>query len=221
MAHISGFERSQLLLLPEAVDDYACAGNPVRFIDAFVDDLDLAAAGFVRVEAKSTGRPGHAPTDLLTLYIHGYLNRVWSSRRLEIESHHNIEAIWLPRTLKPDFKTIAGFRRDNRAAFRPVFREFVLLCRRLDLHGRELLAVDGTRIKAVNIKDRNFTRNSLQQFIRAAASGWTRAMSRKAERVAAPARKISRKKSRRFARNANATGRCWRNWNGPARAGFH
>ena len=114
------------------------------------------------------GRPGYAPGDLLKLYIYGYLNRVRSSRRLETECHHNIEVIWLLRTLKPDFKTIADFRRDNRAAFRAVFRQFVLLCRRLDLYGRELLAVDGTRIKAVNNKDRNFTRSSLRAFIRAA-----------------------------------------------------
>jgi transposase len=168
MTHISGFERSQILLLPEAVDDYVGADNPVRFIDAFVDELDLSAAGFVRVAAKATGRPGYAPADLLKLYIYGYLNRVRSSRRLEMESHRNIEVIWLLRSLKPDFKTIADFRRDNRAAFRSVFRQFVLLCRRLDLFGRELLAVDGTRIKAVNNKDRNFTRNSLEKFIRAA-----------------------------------------------------
>ena len=168
MTHISGHHRSQMLLLPKAVDDYVGADNPVQFIDAFVDELDLAAAGFVRVEAKATGRPGYAPADLLKLYIYGYLNRVRSSRRLEMESHRNIEVIWLLRSLKPDFKTIADFRRDNRAAFRSVFREFVLLCRRLDLYGRELLAVDGTRIKAVNNKDRNFTRTSLQEFIRAA-----------------------------------------------------
>ncbi len=157
-----------MLLLPEAVDDYVDADNPVRFIDAFVDELDLAATGFVRVEPKATGRPGYAPADLLKLYIYGYLNRVRSSRRLEMECHRNTEVIWLLRSLKPDFKTIADFRRDNRAAFRSVFRQFVLLCRRLDLFGRELLAVDGTRIKSVNNKDRNFTRNSLQNFIRAA-----------------------------------------------------
>jgi transposase len=168
MTHIAGFERDQLLLLPEAVDDYVDADNPVRFIDAFVDGLDLTAAGFLRVEAKATGRPGYAPGDLLKLYIYGYLNRVRSSRRLEAECRRNIEVIWLLRTLKPDFKTIADFRRDNRGAFRSVFRQFVLLCRRLDLFGRELLAVDGTRIKAVNNKDRNFTRNSLAKFIRAA-----------------------------------------------------
>ena len=100
MAHISGFERSQLMLLPEAIDDYVGADNPVRFIDAFVDGLDLAEAGFARVEAKSTGRPGYAPGDLLKLYIYGYLNRVRSSRRLEAECHRNIEVIWLLRTFE-------------------------------------------------------------------------------------------------------------------------
>ena len=168
MTHIAGLERDQLLLLPEAVDDYVGSDNPVRFIDAFVDGLNLTAAGFLRVEAKAMGRPGYAPGDLLKLYIYGYLNRVRSSRRLETECHRNIEVLWLLRTLKPDFKTIADFRRDNRAAFRAVFRQFVLLCRRLDLYGRELLAVDGTRIKAVNNKDRNFTRSSLREFIRRA-----------------------------------------------------
>jgi transposase len=168
MTYITGHDRSQLLLLPEAVDDYVGSDNPVRFIDAFVDRLDLAAAGFGRVEPKVTGRPAYAPADLLKLYIYGYLNRVRSSRRLEGETHRNIEVIWLLRHLKPDFKTIADFRRDNRNAFRQVFREFVLLCRQLDLFGRELLAVDGTRIKAVNNKDRNFTRASLNQFIKAA-----------------------------------------------------
>ena len=168
MAHISGFERSQQLLLPEAIDDYVGGDNPVRFIDAFVDGLDLSTSGFERVAARATGRPGYAPGDLLKLNIYGYLNRVRSSRRLEAECHRNIEVIWLLRTLKPDFKTIADFRRDNRDAFKAVFRQFVLLCRRLDLYGRELLAVDGTRIKAVNNKDRNFTRGSLEKFIQAA-----------------------------------------------------
>ena len=165
MTHIAGHDRSQTLLLPEAVDDYVGPENPVRFIDAFVDGLDLAEAGFAGVEAKATGRPGYAPKDLLKLYIYGYLNRVRSSRRLEAETHRNIEVIWLLRHLQPDFKTIADFRSDNRNAFRLVFRQFVLLCRDLDLFGRELLAVDGTRIKAVNNKDRNFTRASLAKFI--------------------------------------------------------
>src|SRR5271168_196880 len=165
MTHIAGHDRSRTLLLPESVDDYVGPENPVRFINAFVDGLDLTTAGFAGVVANWTGRPGYAPKDLLKLYIFGYLNRVRSSRRLEAETHRNIEVIWLPRHLKPDFKTIADFRSANRNAFRPIFRQFVLLCRQLDLYGRELLAVDGTRIKAVNNKDRNFTRASLTKFI--------------------------------------------------------
>src|SRR4051812_23874332 len=168
MAHIPGHDRSQLLLLPEAVDDYVAADNPVRFIEVFVDGLDLAALGFIGTVPKATGRPGYAPADLLKLYIYGYLNRTRSSRRLEAETHRNIEVIWLLRHLKPDFKTIADFRRINHKAFRPVFRQFVLLCRELNLFGKELLAVNGTRIKAVNNKDRNFTRASLKEFIRLA-----------------------------------------------------
>ena len=173
MAHISGDDRSQLLLLPESVDDYVGPDNVVRFIDAFVDSLDLAAAGFIRVQAKATGRPGYDPADLLKLYIYGYLNRVRSSRRLEAEARRNIEVIWLLRRLVPDFKTIADFRRDNRAAFRQVFREFVILCRELDLFGCELIAVDGTRIKAVNSRERNFTNAKL-----------TKAMAENDERLA-------------------------------------
>src|SRR3954471_22828474 len=165
MSHIAGHDRSQALLLPESVDDYVGPENPVRFIDAFVDGLDLAAAGFVRVAPQVTGRPDYAPKDLLKLYVYGYLNRVRSSRRLEAETHRNIEVIWLLRHLKPDFKTIADFRRDNCKAFRSIFRQFVLLCRQMDLFGKELLAVDGTRIKAVNNKDRNFTRASLTKFV--------------------------------------------------------
>ncbi|MCA1775795.1 MAG: transposase, partial [Loktanella sp.] len=165
MAHIPGDDRSQLLLLPDSVDDYVGPDNVVRFIDAFVDELDLQAAGFGRVQAKATGRPGYHPADLLKLYIYGYLNRVRSSRRLETETRRNIEVIWLLRRLRPDFKTIADFRRDNRTAFRQVFRDFVALCRELDLFGRELIAVDGTRIKAVNSRERNFTKAKLAKAI--------------------------------------------------------
>ena len=156
MAHITGTDRAQVLLLPDTVDDYVGPDNPVRFIDAFVDSLDLAGAGFERAEPKETGRPGYDPSDLLKLYIYGYLNRVRSSRRLEAETHRNLEAIWLLRRLRPNFKTIADFRRENREAFRQVFRDFVKVCRSLELFGRELIAVDGTRIKAVNSRDRNF-----------------------------------------------------------------
>src|SRR3954463_3336567 len=118
MAHIPGHDRSQLLLLPEAVDDYVASDNPVRFIEAFVDGLALAALGFIGTVPKATGRPGYAPADLLKLYIYGYLNRTRSSRRLEAETHRNIEVIWLLRHLKPDFKTIADFCKDNRNAFK-------------------------------------------------------------------------------------------------------
>ena len=116
--HISDRDRARRLLLPESLDEYVGPDNPVRFIDAFVEELDLAAAGFACVTAKAAGRPGYSPADLLKLYIYGYLNRVRSSRRLEAEAHRNIEVIWLLRHLKPDFKTIADFRRDNRKAFR-------------------------------------------------------------------------------------------------------
>ena len=114
-----------------------CMGpdNPVRFIDAFVDSLDLAGAGFERAEPKETGRPGYDPSDLLKLYIYGYLNRVRSSRRLEAETHRNLEVIWLLRRLRPNCKTIADFRRENREAFRQVFRDFVKVCRSLELFG--------------------------------------------------------------------------------------
>ena len=161
MTHIQGTSRSQTLLLPACVDDYVGPDNVVRFIEAFVESLDLAAAGFNRVLPKATGRPRYDPCDLLKLYIYGYLNRVRSSRRLESETHRNLEVIWLMRQLRPDFKTIADFRRENKKAFRQVFREFVVLCRSLDLFGRELIAVDGTRLKAVNRGQRNFTKVKL------------------------------------------------------------
>jgi transposase len=161
MTHIQGSSRAQTLLLPACVDDYVGPDNVVRFIEAFVESLDLAAAGFDRALPKATGRPGYDPSDLLKLYIYGYLNRVRSSRRLEAETHRNLEVIWLMRQLRPDFKTIADFRRENKTSFRKVFREFVVLCRSLDLFGRELIAVDGTRLKAVNSGQRNFTKGKL------------------------------------------------------------
>jgi transposase len=165
MRYIQGFDRSQTLLLPNSVDEYIRPNNPVRFIEGFVEQLDLQAAGFYRAEPKDTGRPGYHPGDLLKLYIYGYLNRVRSSRRLEAETRRNLEVIWLLRGLTPDFKTVADFRKDNRDAFKPVFREFALLCRKLDLFGRELLAVDGTRLKAVNSTERNFTHAKLTKQI--------------------------------------------------------
>ncbi len=163
MTHISGFERSQLLLLPEAIDDYVGADNPVRFIDAFVDGLDLKAAGFERVEAKATGRPGYAPGDLLKLYIYGYLNRVQSSRRLEREAGRNVEVMWLVGQLAPDHKTIANFRKDNGRAIRQVCARFVALCRTLGLLTQASVAIDGSKFKAVNNRDKNFTRAKMER----------------------------------------------------------
>ena len=157
MTHIPGSDRSQLLLLPEAIDDYVAADNPVRFIDAFVDALDLTAAGFARVEAKATGRPGYAPGDLLKLYIYGYLNRIQSSRRLERETQRNIELMWLTGRLAPDFKTIADFRRDNGPAIRAACARFLVFCRQFNLFTRAVVAIDGSKFKAVNNRDKNFT----------------------------------------------------------------
>ena len=157
MTHIRGSDRSQLLLLPEAIDDYVAADNPVRFIDAFVEALDLKAAGFARVEAKATGRPGYAPGDLLKLYIYGYLNRIQSSRRLERETNRNIELMWLTGRLAPDFKTIADFRRDNGPAIRVACAQFLELCRQFNLFTRAVVAIDGSKFKAVNNRDKNFT----------------------------------------------------------------
>ena len=157
MAHIAGSDRTQAVLLPEVLDDYVTADNPVRFLDAFVAQLDLAALGFQRVVPAETGRPGYDPGDLLRLYLYGYLHRIRSSRRLEQETHRNIELMWLLRRLTPDFKTIADFRRDHPAALKGVSREFILLCRRLELFGGELLAIDGSKFRAVNARDRSYT----------------------------------------------------------------
>ncbi|MBG0808152.1 IS1182 family transposase [Methylosinus sp. H3A] len=165
MTHIPGSDRSQLLLLPEAIDDYVSDDNPVRFVDAFVDALDLKAAGFARVEAKATGRPGYAPGDLLKLYIYGYLNRIQSSRRLEREANRNIELMWLIGRLAPDFKTIADFRRDNGPAIRAACAQFMGLCRQFDLFTRAVVAIDGSKFKAVNNRDKNFTVNKVAKRI--------------------------------------------------------
>lgn len=155
---VEGEDRSQSTLLPERLDDYVTEDNPVRVVDVFVDNLDLTALGFERAIAQATGRPGYHPATLLKIYIYGYLNRVQSSRRLEREAQRNIELMWLTGRLSPDFKTIADFRRDNGAAIRRVCREFVVLCRRLDLFSQALVAIDGSKFKAVNNRDRNYTR---------------------------------------------------------------
>src|SRR3970282_451489 len=154
MAYIPGADRAQAVFLPEVLDDYVRPDNPVRFLDAFVAQLDLAALGFQRAVPAETGRPGYDPGDLLRLYLYGYLHRIRSSRRLEQESHRNVELMWLLRRLTPDFKTIADFRRDHPVALKGVCREFLLLCRRLNLFGGELLAIDGSKLRAVHARER-------------------------------------------------------------------
>jgi transposase len=152
---IEGSDRRQRLLLPDCIDDYVGEDSPVRVVDAFVDELDLAVLGFEG--AAATGRPGYHPTTLLKLYIYGYLNQVQSSRRLEREAGRNVELMWLTGKLAPDFKTIADFRRDHGVAIQAACRRFVLLCRNLGLLAGGTVAVDGSRLRAVNARDRNFT----------------------------------------------------------------
>lgn len=155
---IEGESRSQITLLPESLDDYISEDNPVRAVEAFIDELDLGALGFAGVRPAVTGRPSYHPSVLLKLYLYGYLNRIQSSRRLERESQRNVELMWLTGKLAPDFKTIADFRHDNGQAIRNVCREFILLCRRLNLFTQAIVAIDGSKFKAVNAHDRNFTR---------------------------------------------------------------
>jgi transposase len=150
-------DRSQGTLLPETIDEYVAEENPVRVIDAFVAALDLASLGFEGVEAEATGRPGYHPATMLKIYLYGYLNRIQSSRRLEQEARRNLELMWLVGRLAPDFKTLADFRAENTAAIKNVCREFVVLCRRWNLFTEATAAIDGSKFKAVNHRDRNFT----------------------------------------------------------------
>jgi len=154
---IEGMDRGQSTLFPECLEDWVHDDNPVRVIDVFVDALDLCGLGFTRAEPEATGRPGYHPSVLLKLYIYGYLNRVQSSRWLEREAGRNVEVMWLCGRLVPDHKTIADFRKDNGPAIRKVCARFVVLCRRLGLLAAASVAVDGSKFKAVNNRDRNFT----------------------------------------------------------------
>jgi transposase len=154
---IEGVDRGQSTLFPGRLEDWICEDNPVRVIDAFVVTLDLGGLGFNRAEPQETGRPSYHPSVLLKLYIYGYLNRVQSSRRLEREAGRNVEVMWLCERLVPDHKTIADFRKDNGPAIRKVCSRFVMLCRRLGLLATSSVAVDGSKFKAVNNRDRNFT----------------------------------------------------------------
>ncbi len=163
MDYIEGSNRDQLTLFPQSLDEYISEDNPVRFIDAFVEGLDPEALGFSHSVLKETGRPPYHPGVLLKLYVYGYLNRIRSSRLLEKEAHRNVEVIWLTGRLAPDHKTIANFRRDNGKAVREVCRAFTRFCRELDLFGGELVAIDGSKFKAVNNKGRNFTDRKLKR----------------------------------------------------------
>jgi transposase len=157
MAHVTGQSRYQSTLFPEVLDEVVSVDDPVRVIDAFVDTLDLAALGFSKVEAEEMGRPPYAPGDLLKLYVYGYLHRVRSSRRLEAETHRNVQVMWLIGRLKPGFKTIADFRKDHPQAIVGVCRAFIRFCREQSLFGAELLAIDGTKIAAVASRKRVIT----------------------------------------------------------------
>jgi transposase len=159
--HVGGAHRKQTILFPHTLDEYVDEENPVRFIDAFIDSLDLEKLGFKHSVPCDVGRPSYDPSDLLKLYVYGYLNQVRSSRKLERECQRNVEVMWLMKKLAPDFKTIADFRKDNVDCVKGVFKEFVKFCMGLDLYGAKCIAIDGTKFKAVNSLDRNFNRDNL------------------------------------------------------------
>lgn len=176
---IEGGDRSQTSLLPECLDDYVVEDNPVRVVEAFVEQLDMCELGFEGMEPLATGRPSYHPSVLLKIYIYGYLNRVQSSRRLEREAQRNVELMWLTGRLMPDFKTIANFRKDNGRAIRSACRQFIVLCRQLDLFSQGIVAIDGSKFKAVNNRDKNFTSAKMQRRmaqIEESIEGYLRAM---------------------------------------------
>ena len=158
---VTGADRTQGTMFPAQLEDYVAADNPVRVIDFFIDRLDLGKLGFGGVKPKGTGRPAYHPAAMLKIYVYGYLNRVQSSRRLERECQRNIEVMWLTGRLAPDFKTIADFRKDNGPAIRKVCREFVVVCGRACLLTATTVAIDGSKFKAVNSRDRNFTQTKV------------------------------------------------------------
>src|SRR5260370_36135533 len=171
---IEGEDRTQVTLLPACLEDYVEAENPVRVVEVVVEGLDLDGLGFVGVDPAATGRPAYHPAVLLKLYIYGYLNRIQSSRRLEREAQRNIELMWLTGRLRPDFKTIANFRKDNGPAIRRVCRQFIVLCRELNLFSEALVAIDGSKFKAVNNRDRNFTTAKMKRRMAASNEGLAR-----------------------------------------------
>ena len=174
---VEGEDRRQGGLLPEYLDDWVSEENPVRAIEVFVDELDLAALGFSGVKPAATGRPGYHPGLMLKLYVYGYLNQIASSRRLEREAQRNVELMWLTGRLAPDFKTIADFRKDNGPAIRAACRQFVELCRKVGLFAHAVAAIDGSKFKAVNSRDKNFTRASIQRRMEQVEASITRYLS--------------------------------------------
>ena len=165
MSYVEGKDRKQAILFPDHLDDYVSEDNPVRFVDAFVEAQNLGELGFSRAEPKDMGRPAYHPGLLLRLYLYGYLNNIRSSRKLEREAKRNIELMWLMEMLTPDYRTIADFRKDNMEPIKKTSREFTRLCKKMDLFGGELVAVDGSKFKADNGRDRNFTKKKLEKLI--------------------------------------------------------
>jgi len=166
MAYIKGEDRKQITLFPEAIDDYITSDNPVRVVEVFVNSLDVQEIGFLRTDPNVIGRPAYDPRDMLKLYLYGYLNRIRSSRKLETEAGRNLELLWLLRKLKPDFKTIADFRKDNPEALKGVFKQFTRLCQEWDLYGRKVIAVDGSKFRASNSKRNNFSEKKIQRHLK-------------------------------------------------------
>lgn len=200
---VQGADRQQPTLLPECLDDYVAEDNPVRVVDVFVDELDLKGLGFEGMTPAATGRPAYHPAMLLKLYVYGYLNKVQSSRRLEREAQRNVELMWLTGRLAPDHKTIADFRRENGSAIQAACAQFVVLCRQLGLFGSALVAIDGSKFKAVNTRDKNFTAYKVKRRIEQVVSTspaiyrtWTRRIVMKGEAVDARSDRLVEKVER-------------------------
>jgi transposase len=215
--YIEGQDRQQVTLLPECLDDFIAEDNTVRIVDVFINELDLVGLGFEGANPAATGRPSYHPSVLLKLYLYGYLNRIQSSRRLERECQRNVELMWLTGRLAPDFKTIADFRRDNGKGIRNVCRRFVMLCRELKLFTEAVVAIDGSKFKAVNNRERNFTPR-----LSDASGNWRKAFSATSmhwRRLIGPSlwrcrpRPIaSKQRSRRCDSACKACSRSRRNW---------
>src|SRR5580700_2928434 len=202
---VEGTDRGQSTLFPECLEDWIGEDNAVRVVDVYVDELDLSELGFGGVTPEATGRPSYHPSMLLKLYIYGYLNRVQSSRRLEHEAGRNVEVMWLVGQLAPDHKTIADFRKENGGAIRKVCAQFIALCRAMGLLTQASVAIDGSKFKAVNNRDKNFTRAKMERRMaqieesasRAILSNSTLPTGRSRQRRCKPRRTASKRRSRR------------------------